>query len=54
MHHLHRAQHNEEISDSDFMECRTKLINLMNNLIYSIANKNQVFHVERKKLEAHQ
>lgn len=51
---LHRAQHNEEISDSDFLECRTTLLKSMNDLIHSIATKNQVFHVQRKKLEAHQ
>ncbi|WP_299139108.1 hypothetical protein [uncultured Vibrio sp.] len=48
---LHRAQHNEEITDSDFMAARVALLKSMNDLIYRIATKNQVFHVERKKLE---
>ncbi|MEZ8438571.1 hypothetical protein AB4584_17600 [Vibrio splendidus] len=48
---LHRAQHNEELSDSDFLECRAALLQSMSSLVHRIATKNQVFHVERKKLE---
>ncbi|MCY9828810.1 hypothetical protein [Vibrio chagasii] len=48
---LHRAQHNEELSDAEFLESRNALLKTMAGLLHKVTTKSRIFHIERKKLE---